>query len=78
MQCSKQMWKSVDVKVLRCEDVKVFRAFSGIYALSVSTLTPQHLNILTSEAPSHLILASKINDSKITENRTLHTCFHQI
>ena len=32
------------------------------YALSVSTLTPQHLNILTSEAPSHLILASKIND----------------
>ena len=32
------------------------------YALSMSTLTPQHLNILTSEAPSHLILASKIND----------------
>ena len=38
------------------------RSLVEFYALSVSTLTPQHLNILTSEAPSHLILASKIND----------------
>ena len=35
------------------------------YALSVSTLTPQHLNILTSEAPSHLILALRLNDHQI-------------
>ena len=41
------------------------RSLVEFYALSVSTLTPQHLNILTSEAPSHLILASKINDHQI-------------
>ena len=35
------------------------------YALSVSTLTPQHLNILTSEAPSHLILVLRLNDHQI-------------
>ena len=49
------------------------------YALSVSTLTPQHLNILTSEAPSHLILASKINDhqnlSKIAPCTPIFTKF---
>ena len=41
---------------------RCLRSLVEFYALSVSTLTPQHLNILTSEAPSHLILASKIND----------------
>ena len=40
---AKQMWKSVDVKVLRCEDVKVFRVFSGILC-AVS----EHFNTSTS------------------------------
>ena len=43
LQCSKQLWKSVDVKVLRCEDVKVFRVFSGILC-AVS----EHFNTSTS------------------------------
>ena len=49
------------------------------YALSVSTLTPQHLNILTSEAPSHLILALRLNDhqnlSKIAPCTPIFTKF---
>ena len=55
------------------------RSLVEFYALSVSTLTPQHLNILTSEAPSHLILASKINDhqnlSKIAPCTPIFTKF---
>ena len=43
LHCSKQLWRSVDVKVLRCEDVKVFRVFSGILC-AVS----EHFNTSTS------------------------------
>ena len=43
LQCSKQLWKSVDVKVLRCEDVKVFRVFSGILCA-----VNEHFNTSTS------------------------------
>ena len=79
LQCSKQLCKSEDVKLLRLWRCRYSSSCVESHALSMSTLTPQHLNILTSEAPSHLILASKINDhqnlSKIAPCTPIFTKF---